>query len=101
MVKFGFSTVAETMTLGREAARRISEAFQRPIRLEFEKANTQEKVILSSQVFLRFTIRISSSAKSATQASFGRDRKSRQLFLVVVFSENKKKKKTRFDKMDT
>jgi DNA polymerase delta subunit 1 len=37
MVKFGFSSVAETMTLGREAAKRISEAFQRPIRLEFEK----------------------------------------------------------------
>lgn len=37
MVKFGVSTVAEAMKLGKEAADVISETFIRPIKLEFEK----------------------------------------------------------------
>ena len=37
MVKFGPASVPESMALGREAAKRITEAFQKPIRLEFEK----------------------------------------------------------------
>lgn len=86
MVKFGFSTVAETMTLGREAARRISEAFQRPIRLEFEKvcvsrcANTLIQLFLSRSIF-----RICSSARSATPDSFGLDLTSNPLCFLVSF----------------
>ncbi|CAL8096638.1 unnamed protein product [Calicophoron daubneyi] len=37
MCKFGVSTVAEAMELGRIAAERISSEFTKPIRLEFEK----------------------------------------------------------------
>ena len=37
MVKFGLSDLAETMDLARDAARFISEAFIKPIKLEFEK----------------------------------------------------------------
>ena len=37
MVKFGASTLEETMRLGREAAKMISATFQTPIKLEFEK----------------------------------------------------------------
>ncbi|CAH8509462.1 unnamed protein product [Schistosoma turkestanicum] len=37
MCKFGVSTVAEAMELGRKAAEIISEEFPKPIRLEFEK----------------------------------------------------------------
>ncbi|BHF57694.1 DNA polymerase delta catalytic subunit [Sparganum proliferum] len=37
MCKFGVSSVAEAMELGREAAEYISSQFPRPIRLEFEK----------------------------------------------------------------
>jgi DNA polymerase delta subunit 1 len=37
MVKFGTPGVPESMALGREAAKSITEAFQKPIRLEFEK----------------------------------------------------------------
>ena len=37
MVKFGYPGVAETMELGREAAKFVSNTFKKPIRLEFEK----------------------------------------------------------------
>lgn len=37
MVKFGVSTVAEAMVLGREAAAFVSAKFIKPIKLEFEK----------------------------------------------------------------
>lgn len=37
MCKFGVSTVAEAMKLGKEAADYISEQFVNPIKLEFEK----------------------------------------------------------------
>lgn len=37
MVKFGVSTVAESMELGQEAAKFVSEKFVKPIKLEFEK----------------------------------------------------------------
>lgn len=37
MCRFGVSTVAEAMELGKEAANKISETFQAPIKLEFEK----------------------------------------------------------------
>ncbi|OQV18431.1 DNA polymerase delta catalytic subunit [Hypsibius exemplaris] len=37
MIKFGAATVAETMKIGREAAKQISTTFESPIKLEFEK----------------------------------------------------------------
>ena len=37
MVRFGTSTVAESMELGKEAAEHISSQFPHPIKLEFEK----------------------------------------------------------------
>lgn len=37
MVRFGVSTVAEAMKLGREAAITVTESFIKPIKLEFEK----------------------------------------------------------------
>ena len=37
MVKFGVSTVAEAMELGKEAAAHVTKTFQRPINLDFEK----------------------------------------------------------------
>ena len=37
MVRFGVSTVADSMELGQEAARYISAQFPPPIKLEFEK----------------------------------------------------------------
>eukprot|EP00457_Paulinella_chromatophora_P000731 gb/GEZN01000731.1/.p1 GENE.gb/GEZN01000731.1/~~gb/GEZN01000731.1/.p1 ORF type:complete len:1083 (+),score=192.41 gb/GEZN01000731.1/:81-3329(+) len=37
MVKFGVATVAEAMTLGKEAAEAITQEFIKPIKLEFEK----------------------------------------------------------------
>ena len=37
MVKFGVDTVEEAMKLGKEAAQRITETFEKPIKLEFEK----------------------------------------------------------------
>lgn len=37
MVRFGVETVAESMELGREAAKMITEHFPHPIKLEFEK----------------------------------------------------------------
>nr|XP_018670402.1 DNA polymerase delta catalytic subunit isoform X1 [Ciona intestinalis] len=37
MVKFGVSTVAESMVLGKEAASFVSDKFVKPIKLEFEK----------------------------------------------------------------
>ncbi|XP_033645764.1 DNA polymerase delta catalytic subunit-like [Asterias rubens] len=37
MVRFGVDTVAESMALGKEAALMISDTFQKPIKLEFEK----------------------------------------------------------------
>jgi len=37
MVKFGVATVDEAMRLGKEAAKKISELFIAPIKLEFEK----------------------------------------------------------------
>lgn len=37
MVKFGYDTVPETMTLGREAAKYVTAHFVKPINLEFEK----------------------------------------------------------------
>eukprot|EP00096_Caligus_rogercresseyi_P008611 TRINITY_DN2778_c0_g1_i3.p1 TRINITY_DN2778_c0_g1~~TRINITY_DN2778_c0_g1_i3.p1 ORF type:complete len:379 (-),score=112.51 TRINITY_DN2778_c0_g1_i3:274-1410(-) len=37
MVKFGVSTVAEAMKLGEEAAKKVTESFINPIKLEFEK----------------------------------------------------------------
>lgn len=37
MVKFGFSTVEETMPLAQQAAKEVSNIFPRPIQLEFEK----------------------------------------------------------------
>ena len=39
MVKFGVDTVAEAMTLGQEAAGRVTEKFVKPIKLEFEKVS--------------------------------------------------------------
>ena len=40
MVRFGVSTVADSMELGREAASYISAQFPPPIKLEFEKVCT-------------------------------------------------------------
>ncbi len=37
MVKFGYSTVAETMPIAEKAAEEVSNIFPRPIKLEFEK----------------------------------------------------------------
>ena len=37
MVKFGVESVAESMELGKEAADYVSDTFQKPIKLEFEK----------------------------------------------------------------
>ena len=37
MVKFGATTLAETMEIGRKAAKMISDTFESPIKLEFEK----------------------------------------------------------------
>jgi DNA polymerase delta subunit 1 len=37
MVKFGVSTVAEAMELGKEAATFVTQDFKRPINLDFEK----------------------------------------------------------------
>ena len=39
MVRFGVDTVAESMALGKEAALMISDTFQKPIKLEFEKVS--------------------------------------------------------------
>jgi len=39
MVKFGVSTVAEAMKLGREAAASVTQSFIQPIKLEFEKVD--------------------------------------------------------------
>ena len=39
MVRFGASTVAESMVLGKEAAEHISSQFPHPIKLEFEKVS--------------------------------------------------------------
>ena len=39
MCKFGVSTVAEAMELGKEAAEYISSHFVKPIKLEFEKVS--------------------------------------------------------------
>ena len=37
MVKFGVTTVAESMELGKQAAEYVSSQFLKPIKLEFEK----------------------------------------------------------------
>ncbi len=37
MVRFGVTSVAEAMKLGREAAELVSRQFKKPIKLEFEK----------------------------------------------------------------
>lgn len=37
MIKFGVKTVKEAMDLGEEAAKRVTETFEKPIKLEFEK----------------------------------------------------------------
>ena len=37
MVRFGVATVAESMSLGKEAAKYVSSKFASPIKLEFEK----------------------------------------------------------------
>jgi len=37
MVKFGVSSIAEAMKLGKEAAEYVSQYFPHPIKLEFEK----------------------------------------------------------------
>ena len=37
MVRFGVATVAESMSLGKEAAEYVSSKFASPIKLEFEK----------------------------------------------------------------
>ena len=37
MIKFGVSSVEEAMKLGKEAAEIITQHFQKPIKLEFEK----------------------------------------------------------------
>lgn len=42
MCKFGVSTVAEAMELGREGAQYISSKFLDPIKLEFEKVMLHE-----------------------------------------------------------
>lgn len=44
MIKFGVSTVAEAMELGKEAAEYVSAKFIKPINLEFEKVwkNSQQ-----------------------------------------------------------
>lgn len=47
MCKFGVSTVAEAMELGREAAKLISSEFPHPIRLEFEKVRFDARPFLS------------------------------------------------------
>ena len=39
MVRFGVSTVAESMELGKEAAGYVSSKFAKPIKLEFEKVS--------------------------------------------------------------
>ena len=39
MVKFGVSTVAESMDLGKKAAEYVSSHFPQPIKLEFEKVS--------------------------------------------------------------
>ena len=42
MVRFGVSTVAESMKLGHEAALKVTESFIKPIKLEFEKVSCLE-----------------------------------------------------------
>ena len=42
MVRFGVSTVAESMKLGHEAALKATESFIKPIKLEFEKVSCLE-----------------------------------------------------------
>ena len=39
MVRFGVATVAESMSLGKEAAEYVSSKFANPIKLEFEKVH--------------------------------------------------------------
>ena len=39
MVRFGVATVAESMSLGKEAAEYVSSQFPSPIKLEFEKVH--------------------------------------------------------------
>ena len=48
MCKFGVSTVAEAMELGKEAAAKITETFTPPIKLEFEKVIVRNGYILVS-----------------------------------------------------
>ena len=50
MCKFGVSTVAEAMDLGREAAEYISQTFPNPIKLEFEKVSKNKKPLVARKV---------------------------------------------------
>ena len=50
MVRFGVTTVAEAMVLGKEAADSISEIFVRPIKLEFEKVSPLVQCIYVSKI---------------------------------------------------
>ena len=46
MVRFGVTTVAESMSLGKEAAEYVSSKFESPIKLEFEKVRMLQLFVL-------------------------------------------------------
>ena len=46
MVRFGVATVAESMSLGKEAAEYVSSKFAGPIKLEFEKVTMHTYVAM-------------------------------------------------------
>ena len=55
MVRFGVATVAESISLGKEAAEYVSSQFASPIKLEFEKVHDvsiAQHVMYSSYILL-------------------------------------------------
>ena len=52
MVRFGVTTVAESMSLGKEAAEYVSSKFASPIKLEFEKVRTLQLYNYSTYVHI-------------------------------------------------
>ena len=52
MVRFGVTTVAESMSLGKEAAEYVSSKFTGPIKLEFEKVHTLQLYIVRMYVYV-------------------------------------------------
>lgn len=45
MVKFGSSDIREVMKYGKEAAEFVTQTFEKPIKLEFEKVRARIKIL--------------------------------------------------------